>query len=371
MAESVPNRTSLHRLAKLGTSPWIDNITREWFENGKLAELVSQGIVGLTSNPTIFAAAIASTTLYDEQINSLSERGLDSRSIALELAKSDISQAARVLAPVYRETGHKDGWASIEVDPDLAYQPGPTLTAVRSMRKAIAEPNVMIKIPATAEGLGPIEEAIAQGTSVNVTLIFSIERYREVFAAFVRGARRFLGGGGDPAVLGSVASFFVSRLDTALDPLLVQAGRGDLAGKSAVAQARLAYAAFREMASAPEAAELFAKGLRPQRPLFASTSTKNPAYPKLLYVESLIGPDSVNTMPLATVDEMLAHGDPSRATVADHVESSRHLLEDQLPAAGIDLGAVTAELEVAGVESFSKAWAGLMSEIEKKAGTPA
>ena len=371
MAESVPIQTSLHRMAALGTSPWIDNITRDWFESGKLAELVSNGIVGLTSNPAIFAAAIASTDLYDAQIGALSATGMDSRSIALELAKSDISQAARVLAPVYRSTGRKDGWASIEVDPDLAYQSGPTLTAVRLMRTAIAEPNVMIKIPATFEGLGPIEEAVAQGTSVNVTLIFSIERYREVFAAFLKGARRFLDAGGDPASLASVASFFVSRLDTAIDPLLVQAGRGDLGGKAAVAQARLAYAAFREMASAPEAVELFSKGLRPQRPLFASTSTKNPAYPKLLYVENLIGPDSVNTMPLATVEEMLAHGDPRRATVVDQVEEARHLLEGELPAAGIDLASVTAELEVAGVESFSKSWAGLMSEIEKKAGTPA
>ncbi|MDA8103694.1 MAG: transaldolase [Nitrospiraceae bacterium] len=368
MAESVPNRTTLVRMAELGTSPWIDNITRDWFGNGKLAELVSQGIVGLTSNPAIFAAAIASTELYDAQIKQLSEQGMTSRSIALELAKSDISQAAQVLAPVFEATGHKDGWASIEVDPDLAYQAQETMSAVRAMRKAIAEPNVMIKIPATPDGLGPIEEAISEGVSVNVTLIFSIERYREVFAAFLRGATRFLEGGGDPSRLGSVASFFVSRLDTAIDPLLVQAGRGDLAGAAAVAQAKLAYVAFREMAAMPEATEAFARGLRPQRPLFASTSTKNPTYPKLLYVENLLGPDTVNTMPLATVEEMLASGDPRRQTVTESVTEARRLIEEQLPAAGVDLSAVTSELEVAGVEAFSKSWAGLMSEIEKKAG---
>ena len=371
MAESVPNQTTLVRMAELGTSPWIDNITRDWFENGKLAELVSRGIVGLTSNPAIFAAAIASTELYDDQIAKLSGQGMNSRSIALELAKSDISRAAQILAPVFETTGHKDGWASIEVDPDLAYQAGETLSAVRAMRRAISEPNVMIKIPATREGLGPIEEAVAEGVSVNVTLIFSIERYREVFAAFLRGAGRFLDGGGDPSRLGSVASFFVSRLDTAIDPLLVQAGRGDLSGKAAVAQAKLAYAAFREMASAPEAREVFSRGLRPQRPLFASTSTKNPAYPKLLYVESLLGPDSVNTMPLATVDEMLSSGDPRRPTVVEGVAEARRLIDEELPAAGVDLSAVTYELEVAGVEAFSKSWAGLMSEIEKKAGAQA
>ncbi len=360
------NRTALRTMSDLGTSPWIDNITREWFTSGKLAELIDNGVVGLTSNPTIFASAVASTPLYDEQIRALSNRGLAPSAIALELAKSDIGQAARLLDPVYAATNHKDGWASIEVDPDLAFLATETFVAAKSLHTDIGAPNVMVKIPATDQGLGPIEETIAMGIPVNVTLIFSIDRYREVYQAFLRGAARFVNSGGDPRTLGSVASFFVSRIDSALDVLLSASGRADLIGKAAIAQAKLAYEAFLEISATAAAQELFAAGLRPQRPLFASTSTKNPAYPKLMYVENLIGPDSVNTMPLATLEEMLRTGRPVASTVTRGLEEAKELMLNTLGELGISMAKVTADLEAEGLKSFSTAWHNLGQEISKK-----
>ena len=360
------NRTALTTMSDLGTSPWIDNITREWFTNGKLAELIDNGVVGLTSNPSIFASAVASTSLYDEQIRTLSDTGLTPSAIALELAKSDIGQAARLLNPVYAATNHKDGWASIEVDPDLAFLAKETFAAAKSLHNEIGAPNVMVKIPATDQGLGPIEETIAMGIPVNVTLIFSIDRYRQVYQAFLSGAARFLRGGGDPSTLGSVASFFVSRIDSALDALLIASGRGDLIGKAAIAQAKLAYEAFGEISATPLAQEMFAAGLRPQRPLFASTSTKNPAYPKLMYIENLIGPDSVNTMPQATLEEMLRAGNPTASTVTHGLEEAKELMTKTLGELGISMAKVTADLEAEGVKAFSKAWHHLGEEISKK-----
>ena len=357
---------ALQMMAAMGTSPWIDNITRDWFASGKLAELISSGVMGLTSNPSIFAAAISSTPLYDDQIRSLSNSGLAPSAIALELAKSDISQACKLLDPVYEATQGKDGWASIEVDPDLAFRSAETLEAAKALHKDIGARNVLIKIPATNEGLGPIEEAIALGIPVNVTLIFSIERYRDVYAAFLRGAQRFADSGGDLRSLGSVASFFVSRIDSAIDPLLQENGRHDLLGKAALAQAKLAYGAFGEISATAPAQDLFRAGLRPQRPLFASTSTKNPAYPKLLYVENLIGPDSVNTMPLGTIEEMLRSGKPTAATVTHGLDEARELMEATLVELGISTKQVTADLEAQGVESFAAAWHHLSGEIAKK-----
>ena len=359
-------KTALSKMYELGTSPWIDNISRDWFSNGKLSALINSGVVGLTSNPAIFAAAIASTSLYDQQILELASKGLSSRAIALELAKSDITTAAKLLEPIYHTTKAKDGWASIEVDPDLAYLSSETLKAARALHSELGAPNIMVKIPATDQGLMPIREAITSGISVNVTLIFSLERYREVYSTYLDGAQGFINAGGDPRTIGGVASFFVSRIDSAIDPLLEARGRSDLMGKAALAQARLAYSAFQEISNSEKAQSLFAQGLRPQRPLFASTSTKNSAFPKLLYVENLIGADSVNTMPLPTLEEMLANGKPTADTVLSGLDESRQLLEHVLGDLGISMSVLAADLETQGVESFAQAWHALMSEIEKK-----
>lgn len=358
--------SSLFKMQALGTSPWVDNITREWFHNGKLQSLIDSGVVGLTSNPAIFAAAISSTALYDDQILTLAKLNTPVSEIAINLAADDVGHAAQILTSVYEDTGHDDGWASLEVDPDLAFDPVSTLEAAKRLKRLVNKPNVMIKIPATKVGIGPIEDAIAEGISINVTLIFSIARYREVYGAYLRGAKRFLDKGHDPAHLRSVASFFVSRLDATLDPLLIERNRGDLIGKAALAQAKLAYSAFEEISASEAAQTLFTQGICPQRPLFASTSTKNPSYPKLLYVENLIGANTVNTMPLATVDEMLSNGTPRANSVREDLDGAAELLGPMFNKLGIDMVSVTEGLETDGVESFSKAWHGLIEVIEKK-----
>ncbi len=353
-------------MRQMGTSAWVDNISREWFHNGMLEHLIESGIVGLTSNPSIFASAISATSLYDEQIFSLAKAHTPAREIAIDLATSDVAHAAQILLGVYSDTNHDDGWASLEVDPDLAMDRDTTFKAAIALNQAVDHPNVFIKIPATKPGLGAVEDAIAEGISVNVTLIFSIERYREVYLAYLRGSQRFLDNGGDPQHLRSVASFFVSRVDSAIDPILISQNRTDLMGQAAVAQARLAYVAFEEISNTPEAKALFARGIKPQRPLFASTSTKNPDYPKLLYVENLIGSETVNTMPLATVQEMLENGNPKPNSISENTDQARVLLHETFKELNIDLVAITDELERAGVESFSQSWHNLIAEINKK-----
>ncbi|CAG4930666.1 unnamed protein product, partial [Acidithrix sp. C25] len=371
MTEIAPERNPhLAKILEFGTSPWIDNITRDWFVNGKLSELIALGVVGLTSNPSIFSNAISSTDIYDKDIAAFASKGLNSSQIAFELAKYDVSAAARLMAQIYESSNKQDGWVSLEVDPDLAFDSPGTLAAAKALHQELhidnAIKNIMIKIPATKEGLGPIEDALASGISVNVTLIFSLERYREVYRAFLRGASRFAQDGGDLTTLKSVASFFVSRLDSAIDPLLVQRGRPDLVGTVALAQSKMAYQAFLEFQNESESQELLAKGLSPQRPLFASTSTKNPDFPDLLYVENLIGPNSVNTMPLGTLEALVDHGNPRKESVLEDIEGAIELLSSTLSSLDIDLVEVTQELERQGVSSFSKAWHALLEEIEKK-----
>ncbi|MDA8195912.1 MAG: transaldolase [Actinomycetota bacterium] len=359
----------LNSMADFGTSPWIDNISRDWLEDGTLSRLIDDGVVGLTSNPTIFANAISKSSVYDGQIKELKAKGFDAGQIALELAKSDVAAAASLLEPVYQRTGHLDGWVSLEVDPFLAFDSEATIKAAREISQELVveggHKNVMVKIPATKAGLGPIEEAIASGISVNVTLIFSIARYREVYEAFLRGAERGIAAGVDYSHHRSVASFFVSRLDTAIDPRLAE--HPELQGKVAIAQSKLAYQTFLEVAGGERSQRAIEAGVAPQRPLWASTSSKNPNYPDLVYVDNLIGPNTVNTMPLATMEAVIDHGAARKNSILEGVDEAREVIETKLTEAGIDLGAVTAELESQGVSSFSASWKQLLDEIEKKA----
>ena len=363
------NNAHLNAMADFGTSPWIDNISRDWLEDGTLSRLIEDGVVGLTSNPTIFANAISKSSVYDSQISELKAKGLDSGQIALELAKTDVAAAASLLKPVNERTAHLDGWVSLEVDPFLAFDSEATIKAAREISQELVveggHRNVMVKIPATKAGLGPIEEAIASGISVNVTLIFSIERYREVYEAFLRGAERGLEAGVDYSHHRSVASFFVSRLDTAIDPLLKE--YPELQGKVAIAQSKLAYQTFLEVAGSERSQRLIEAGVAPQRPLWASTSSKNPNYPDLVYVDNLIGPNTVNTMPLATMEAVIDHGAARKNSILEDIDAARELIGTTLAKVGVDLNAITADLESQGVSSFSQSWKQLLDEIDKKA----
>ena len=312
--------TKLHDLYRLGgQSPWLDNLKRSYLTSGRLAELVSSGVRGLTSNPTIMAKAIAVGQDYDKEFSDALAGGQSVEDAYWDLVITDVKGALGVLRPVFDESNGGDGFVSIEVAPGLAHETDATIKAARDLHNRIAEANLLVKIPATSEGLPAIETMIGEGRSINVTLIFSLERYREVVEAYLKGLEKFVAAGGDASKVASVASLFVSRVDTEVDrrleamakdnPGSKSANRAlELRGTAAVAQARLAYKAFLELFSGPRWDALEKAGARRQRPLWASTSTKNPAYGDLVYVDSLVAPDTVNTMPEETVDLYLDHG---------------------------------------------------------------
>ena len=315
--------STLEVLQELGQSPWLDFITRDLLRSGKLAAMVQAGhVTGLTSNPTIFEQAISKTPDYDDALATLVRAGKTTPAIADTLTIEDVRAAADVFAPVYTRTKRADGYVSIEVDPTLAHDAAGTVREAKRIWRAVNRPNLMVKIPATREGIAAIEETIAAGINVNVTLIFSLARYAEVMDAYVQGLTRRLEAGTRVDRIASVASFFVSRVDSAVDRLLDEraadvsgeqrAALDRLRGKAAIANAKLAYMAFRERFGAERFALLAREGARPQRPLWASTSTKNPAYPDVYYVEALIGPDTVDTLPPATLEAYLDHGHPER-----------------------------------------------------------
>ncbi len=361
-------------------SPWLDNIKRSYLTGGTLAALVKAGIRGVTSNPTIFAKAIEEGDDYDEQFRPLAA-AKPVEEAYWELAIQDITGALDLLRPVYDESAGTDGFVSIEVGPHLAYDTDATIAEARSLHQRIDQPNLLVKIPATAEGLPAIQQMISEGRSINVTLIFSLERYADVIEAYLSGLEAFVAGGASPeqvSRVASVASFFVSRVDTEVDrrlDALASAGPAgpahspaDLAplyGTAAVAQAKLAYQLFGERFSGSRWENLAARGAQVQRPLWASTSTKNPAYPDLKYVDGLIGPDTVNTMPDSTVNAFLDHGTVGR-TVDQDVPGARAAL-DRLAAVGIDMTDVTRLLEEEGVASFSKSFDELMQVLSDKA----
>jgi transaldolase len=356
----------LQQLHELGQSVWIDFLSRNFIHGGDLDGLIDQGVLGATSNPTIFQGAIADGDAYDDQIRELVSAGTtEPKDIFLEVARDDIRDACDKFRRVWDEGSGKDGWVSLEVDPNLAHDTQATIDEAKRLSELVDKPNLLVKIPATPEGLPAIEETIAAGIPVNVTLIFSLQRHREVAEAYVRGLKRLVDGGGDPSKIASVASFFVSRVDTEADKRLDEAGGHDeLKGTLAVANAKLAYVTYQEVFSGSEWEALAAKGATPQRCLWASTSTKNPEYRDVIYVEELVGPDTVNTMPLKTVDAVNDHAE-IRESLTEDVDGARKLLQ-AFADAGIDYDDVVETLEREGVEKFADSFKELFSDLESK-----
>jgi transaldolase len=358
----------LHRLADHGQSVWIDFLSRNLLRSGELERRMREdAVVGVTSNPTIFQKAISAGDAYDEQLREVLEDQTDPKEVFLRLATKDVSDALDLLRRVWDEGGGKDGYVSIEVDPTLAYDTAATIEEAQRLHDAIDRPNLFVKIPATAPGLPAIEEMISRGRSINVTLIFSLERYAEVAEAYIRGLERLVEGGGDPSKVASVASFFVSRVDSEADRRLDEIGGHDeLKGKLAVANAKLAYQRYKEIFAGERWEALEAKGATPQRCLWASTSTKNPEYRDVLYVEELIGPMTVNTMPDVTIEAFQDHGEVA-PTLEQGIDEARQVFEE-LKGAGIDYADVTDTLEREGVEKFSDSFAELLEGIREKSG---
>jgi transaldolase len=352
------------RLVELGQSPWYDNLTREHARGGLRRLMDRDGIRGVTSNPTIFEKAMGAGTDYDEQLARCARAGLGARDSYWELVTTDIADAADLLAPVYEALGGADGFVSVEVDPDLARETTATTSQAAELFGRIGRRNVMIKIPGTREGLPAITESIAAGINVNVTLIFSLARYDEVIDAYLAGLERRATDGADISGISSVASFFVSRVDTETDRRLPEGS--PLRGTAAVANAKLAYRRFEQRFSGPRWEALAASGARLQRPLWASTSTKNPEYSPTLYVDELIGPNTVNTLAQASIDALQDHDGLRPGTVQADVEGAEALMQE-LAAAGVDFDDVTATLEREGVASFSASFHDALDTLDKKA----
>ena len=358
--------TPLNALAEHGQSPWIDYLSRPFVRDGDLEGLIAQGVAGITSNPTIFQGAIADGDAYDEQLRELLATEDDPKEVFLQLAREDIRGACDLLAPVFdRGDSTRDGWVSLEVDPNLAHDAEGTAAEARRLRDMVDRANLFVKIPGTEEGLTAIEETIAAGIPVNVTLLFSLERHRAAAQAYLNGLRRLRADGGDLATVASVASFFISRVDTEADRRLEEIGGHDeLRGKLAIANAKLAYQSYKEIFSGDEWSELEAAGASPQRCLWASTSTKNPDYPDLMYVEALVGPKTVNTMPRETIEALLDHGQ-IESTLEAGVDEARRTME-QLAEAGVDYDDVVEVLEREGVEKFAKSFSELIEGVSSK-----
>ena len=361
-------KSHLHELTERGQSVWFDTLSRDLVQSGGLKRMMDDdAVTGVTSNPTIFQKALAEGDAYDEQLKGLIESGDDPTQTFFALALDDIRDACDVLRPAYDTSGGVDGFVSMEVEPGIAYDTRKSFEQARWIASEVARPNLYVKIPATEAGLPAIEDCIAHGTPINITLIFSLQRYKAVVEAYLRGLERLVAGGGDPSPVVSVASFFVSRVDTEADKRLQALGRQDLEGKLAVANAKLAYQHFLQAFSGPRWEFLAGKGAHPQRCLWASTSTKNPAYNDVMYVEDLIGPDTVNTMPLETIEAFQDHGRVARDTVLEGVDEARQLLDD-LAAAGVDYDDVTATLEAEGVQKFSDSLDQILDSIRAKRG---
>jgi transaldolase len=363
MAES-----RLNELSARGQSVWIDYLSRDLVQSGELKRLMDEdAVVGVTSNPTIFQKALSQSDAYDEQVRLLLEREQDPKEIFLHLAVRDVETALDLLAPVH-ERNPEDGYVSIEVDPNFAYDTKATYEEAIRLHEWIRRPNLYVKIPGTKPGIQAIEDCIAAGRSINVTLLFSLEMHSASMEAYLRGLERFVEGGGDPAKVRSVASFFVSRVDTETDKRLEAIGSEEalaLRGKLAIANARIAYQNYEKAFSGSRWEALQAKGALPQRCLWASTSTKNAAYRDVLYVEELIGPHTVNTMPEETIKAFQDHGEVRGDTVLDGVDEA-HRLFDQLAAVGVDYDDVVATLEKEGVEKFSASFAELLDGVKAK-----
>ncbi len=375
MAANALTTRPLVELRTLGQSVWYDNIQRGLIQSGELKELIDAGVVGITSNPTIFEKAIVGSTDYDDGLRALAASGRHARTVYESLAIEDIGHAADLLRPVYEETDVLDGYVSIEVSPDLAHDTAATIEEARRLWASLARPNIMIKVPATPAGLPAITALIDEGINVNVTMIFALENYRAVAEAYLTGLERRVARGEPVDRIASVASIFVSRIDVAVDAMLEQriAASNDRAtqerlrgmpGKAAIANAKASYAIFQAIYGGERFAAVKVRGARPQRLLWASTGTKNPAYSDVLYVESLIGPATVNTMPPATLTAFQDHG-TVRVTLLEGMDEAHALLE-QLHDEGIDMDVVMQKLQDDGVAAFATSFTTLLGAIEQK-----
>lgn len=356
----------IQQLGRLGQSVWYDNMYRALIETGELQRLIDSGVTGLTSNPTIFEKAISSSDDYDESLVAHARRSSDPQDLFEGLAVEDIRAAADLLLPIYERTEGADGFASLEVNPHLAHDTKGTIKAARRLFSALGRPNVMIKVPATPEGIPAIRNLIGRGINVNVTLIFSLEMYARVRDAYVAGLEDLVAAGGDPARVSSVASFFVSRVDTSVDGLIGDADGAldEYQGKAAVANAKIAYQDFKSTFSTDRFRAVAEHGARVQRPLWASTSTKNPEYSDVLYVETLIGPHTVNTMPDATLAAFMEHG-TAQTSIEDDVDEARATIS-ALEAGGVSMDAVTTQLMHDGVKAFADSFDELLDNIVVK-----
>jgi transaldolase len=355
----------LHELSAHGVSVWIDSLSREMLETGELERLMrDDAVVGVTSNPTIFEKALSTGGWYDDQLREVLEGTDDPKEVFLALAVEDVRRACDLLRPAWESTDGVDGYVSLEVDPELAYDRDATFREAIRLHELGDRPNLLVKIPATVPGLGAIQDCIAAGRSINVTLTFSLDRHAAVADAYIRGLERLVAAGGDPGRISSVASFFVSRVDTEADRRLAEVGREDLQGKLAVANAKLAYQHYLATFAGDRWNPLAAEGARPQRCLWASTSTKNPAYREVLYVEELIGPQTVNTMPFETIAAFQDHG-VVRDTLTEGLDDARELFRE-LGAAGVDYDDVVATLEAEGVQKFADSFTQLLEGIEAR-----
>ena len=359
--------SNLDKLSARGVSVWSDYLSRQMLESGKLAKMMKEdAVVGVTTNPTIFQKAIAEGDAYDEQLKELLETESDPKEIFLQLSARDVDAATDLLAKVH-ERQPQDGFVSWEVDPTLAYDREATFDEAMRLHAWLDKPNLYVKIPATKPGLGAIEDCIAHGKSINVTLIFSLQRHAEVAEAYLRGLERLIASGGDPSKVHSVASFFVSRVDTEIDERLEKIGTEEalrLRGKAAIANAKLAYQRYRELVGSARWQALASRGAQVQRLLWASTGTKNPEYRDVMYIEELIGPDTVNTIPPAAFDAFRDHGQ-ARASLMEDIESARSTMET-LEALGVSMQQVTDTLLAEGLQLFSDAFGKLLRAVEKQ-----
>ena len=356
--------TRVHEVNRLGQSIWLDFIRRSLITSGELNQMIKDGLSGVTSNPTIFEKAISGGAEYDADIRQYARLGKSTYEIYEALAIKDIQMAADALRPVYDRTEGVDGTVSFEVNPELAHNSADTLCEARRLFAAVHRPNVMIKVPATREGVSAIEGMITEGINTTATLIFSEAHYRAVALAYLSGLEKLVDAGGHVQQVTAVAALFVSRLDAVIDAELEKLGHPELAGKAAIANAKILYSVYKELFSGARWEALAARGARPQRLVWASTGTKNPTYPNTLYVDALIGPNTVNTLPPAVLSAFMDHGRVS-LTLENDLEGARGLFK-KLESLGISLSAVTDQLQVDAVASFTKSFKDLLASIEKK-----
>lgn len=355
--------SALGRLhSEFGQSPWLDNLDRRWLNPEGMQRWVRRGVRGITSNPAIFNSAMKSA-LYDDDLALQAAAGAETDSVYWDLVVADVATAMQGLMPVWEESQGEDGYVSVEVSPARAHDTEGTVADALALRARFDGPNVMIKVPATEAGIPAIRRLTAAGVSVNATLVFSIDRHQAVAEAYLDGLEEFIAGGGDATTVASVSSFFISRIDTAVDPLLVAAGRAELQGTAAIAQAHAAYDLSVLAHSGPRWSSLAASGARPQRPLWASTSTKNPAYSDTLYVDTLIGPRTVNTLPVDTLEAFDDHGELERTVDRDpELWAQRWAVVQDM----CDMATISAQLEADGVDAFAKSYDEILVDLQRR-----